>query len=520
MDKKIFLSNFLTALSIGLIIFYGLNFFGFFSFNNNSKNQIPENIQPGQAYRVPTKEELMRPVNREIDFIDKKVTQKEELAFVDTDLYEVSFSNYGATLVGLKFKKRLGKDKEPLHTIQHNDFFKREEASFLIALDEKTPYFYNYISKEDKGNKFDITYEVESDGTLIRKIYSVYKDSYKIDLNVEIKTKKLVRPRLFLSAPFVSELPEDLISGFVFNDTSKQIDVISNVEDIRLIPQVFGAQDKYFAHTLIEDKNNLVQRAYFKMGSTGRLVSIYEGIEVKGQESFILSFYMGPKDLQDLNAVDSKLEGLLNFGWLSWLCKLLLRMLEFLYKYLGNFGYAIIALTILIKIPLLPLSIKGASIMEKMQRYQPQLKAIRAKYKGDMKQEHEEVMRFYREHDIPPSGQLYGCASLLVDMPIMFALYKILGNYMDLYQAPFFLWITDLSSKDPYYVLPVLMGISMFWQQKLSPIGDEKTKIIQTFLPILLVGVFANFAAGLVLYWLVKNLLTVGETYFRRAFVK
>ena len=135
--------------------------------------------------------------------------------------------------------------------------------------------------------------------------------------------------------------------------------------------------------------------------------------------------------------------------------------------------------------------------MEQYQRYQPAINRIRNKYKNDMVMLQNELMRFYKEHNLSATSPLMGCLPLVIQMPILFALYRVLNNYLDLYNAPFVLWITDLSSKDPYYVLPVLMGATMIWQQSLTPGVDGKQKTMMLFTSIFMTALFANFPAGL-----------------------
>jgi len=211
---------------------------------------------------------------------------------------------------------------------------------------------------------------------------------------------------------------------------------------------------------------------------------------------------------------------LLSFGWLSWICKLLLQLLEFLFKHLGNFGLAIVVLTFLLKLPLLPLTISSRKKMEEYQKFQPTINRIRQKYKNDLKQQQIEIARFHQEHNLSQATPLIGCLPLFIQMPILFSLYRVLGNYLSMYQAPFFGWITDLSAKDPYYILPILMGGTMIWQQQMTPSGDEKQKMMMMFMPIVMVAIFINFPAGLVLYWFVNNFLTVLEDVVRRKFFK
>jgi len=154
--------------------------------------------------------------------------------------------------------------------------------------------------------------------------------------------------------------------------------------------------------------------------------------------------------------------------------------------------------------------------MEEYQKHQPTINRIRSKYRQDMKKQQEEVLRFHKEHNLSPATPMVGCLPLLIQLPILFAFYKVLGNYLSLYQAPFFGWLHDLSASDPYYILPILMGATMLWQQSMSPIADQKQRMMMMFMPIIMTAIFINFPAGIVLYWLVNNLLTVGEDVLRK----
>ncbi|HBS47959.1 TPA: hypothetical protein DEO28_02925 [Candidatus Dependentiae bacterium] len=521
MDKKLFLTLVLSSMTV--------IFLQYFLHRNDSKDTaVVENVQPGQGVRIPSKEEQLKPLNKEIDFIDKKITVQEIVTPVETELYKIAFSSFGGVISSVEYNKRPGKENKALKSVYPKDFFQREESCLLLALDEKTPYFYKLENKQDLQDKINVSYVAESENWIIKKIYSVSKKVYQIDLNLEFTPKSTninpIKPRLFFPAPFLNELSNDSNNGFYLDSVKKSLKKFTSTKESEadsawIMPEIFGSEDRYFAHALVGDTEHFTQRAYYK-NLNNNLFSILEGAQVKEKTTWNLSFYFGPKDIEDLAAVDSRLESLLDFGWFSWLCKFILKLLSWIYGLVHNYGLAIILLAILIKIPLLPLTMKSANVMEKYQRFQPQISRIREKFKGDMKRQQEEIMRFHKENNLSPTGQLAGCLPLLLDLPIMMALYKVLANYMDLYQAPFFGWIVDLSSKDPYYVLPILMGISMIWQQKMTPVSDDKQKIMMWFMSIFVTVLFANFAAGLVLYWLTKNILGVGETYLRKMYFR
>ena len=154
--------------------------------------------------------------------------------------------------------------------------------------------------------------------------------------------------------------------------------------------------------------------------------------------------------------------------------------------------------------------------MEDYQKFQPTIARIRQKYKSDPARQQQELVQFHKDHNISPATSMVGCLPMLIQFPFLIALYRALGNYLDLYKAPFFGWITDLSLKDPYYVLPILMGAAMLWQQSMTPATDSKMKVAGMFMPILMVAIFIKFPAGLVLYWFTNNLLTIGEDLLRK----
>ena len=520
MDKKLL---FAIVLSVGTMFV-----FNYYTKNNQRQSNstgIPEDIRSGQAYRVPSTPSLNRPINTEIDFLDKKITTNEEIKTFNTDCCSISFSNYGGVIAGIEFKKHLGENSYPLKTIFKKSFYEREQGAFLLAIEEKTPFFYDLVYSKVFADRIEISYQANAGNWTIKKSYTVYKDSYKVDLNLDFISKGKdvapIRPRLFFPAPFIGEIEKETQSGDVISLDGKSVGAVSerDLDQVWVSPSIFGGQDKYFVHTLISDNSNFVQRGFFKRADN-RLFPVLEGPELKEKSSFNLSFYIGPKLLDDLVSIDERLEALLDFGWLSWLCKLLLRLLQYFYSIAGNFGVAIVVMAVLLKIPFIPMTIKGNKKMKEYQKHTPALTRIREKYKGNPQKLNEEIVRFHKERNLSPTAQLSGCLPYLIQMPIFFALYRVLGNYLGLYQAPFLGWITDLSSKDPYYVLPILMGITMIIQQKFSPVKDDKTKVMMMFMPVVMMAVFINFPAGLVLYWLINNVLLIGESILGKTVFK
>jgi len=190
----------------------------------------------------------------------------------------------------------------------------------------------------------------------------------------------------------------------------------------------------------------------------------------------------------------------------------LLVILKVFNRFLHNWGLAIILLTILIKILFYPLTHKSYKSMKQMQELQPLINKLRQKYKNDREALNREMMQLYRARKINPFG---GCLPMLLQIPVFFGLYRVLLYSVELRNSPFFLWITDLSAKDPLYITPILMGASMFLQQKMTPTtADPAQAKLMMFMPIIFTVMFLNFPSGLVIYWLMNNILSIGQQYY------
>jgi YidC/Oxa1 family membrane protein insertase len=248
-----------------------------------------------------------------------------------------------------------------------------------------------------------------------------------------------------------------------------------------------------------------------------------EVIQAQGHLQYEYLIYFGPKKISTLQEVGHDLERAINFGWFDKLARPALYLLNFFYQYFGNYGVAIILVTVLIKILFWPIAQKGLKSMKNMQKIQPKMAKLKEKYKNDKTRLNEEMMGLYKTYKVNPLG---GCLPMLLQIPVFFALYKVLLQAIELRHAPFMLWISDLSAPDrlmigvdiPYLgglpVLTLLMGGSMFLQQRMTPSPADPTQAkIMMFLPVIFTFMFLNFASGLVLYWLINNLLTIGQQY-------
>ena len=242
-----------------------------------------------------------------------------------------------------------------------------------------------------------------------------------------------------------------------------------------------------------------------------------------GRKQYQYTVYFGPKELATLKAVGSNLDRIVDFGWFDVMAKPTLYLLNFLHKYIHNFGVAIILVTIIIKLLFWPIAQKGMKSMKVMQKLQPKMAKLREKYKDDKERLNQEIMKLYQTYKVNPIG---GCLPMVLQIPVFFALYKVLLQTIELRHAPFMLWINDLSAPDRLYigfhlpyvgglpVLTLLMGASMYLQQKMTPTtGDPTQAKMMKFLPLIFTFMFINFASGLVLYWFVNNLLSIAQQY-------
>jgi YidC/Oxa1 family membrane protein insertase len=209
---------------------------------------------------------------------------------------------------------------------------------------------------------------------------------------------------------------------------------------------------------------------------------------------------------------DPNMEYIKDYGIFSFLAMPLYKALNYIHGYVGNWGWAIILVTVLIKIIFYPLTRSSFRSMAKMRELSPQLKVLQERYKDDRQKLSQEMMALYKANKANPMG---GCLPMLLQIPIFISLYNVLLVSIEIKGAPFVLWITDLSEKDPYYITPVLMGATMFLQQKISPpMGDPLQQKIMLLLPVVFTFLFLSFPAGLVVYWVVNNILTISQQWY------
>ncbi|SLM47580.1 Membrane protein insertase YidC [Nitrospira japonica] len=302
--------------------------------------------------------------------------------------------------------------------------------------------------------------------------------------------------------------PASLVDGKVEKETpDAQLERKGSVQWVAL-------QDKYFIGVLMPQRGTtaLARKESDKVVSASvKTAAIGDGTANR------LRLYAGPKEYDTLRSLNVGLEDTIDFGWFifgSWsvvkaVAKPIFYVLRFINEYTHNYGVTIILLTMGIKLLFVPLQYKSYKSMKQMQVIQPKVLAVQEKFKDDRDRLNKELIKLYRDHKVNPVG---GCLPMVLQMPVFVALFNILYMTIDLRQAPFFGWITDLSVQDPYYVLPIIMGATMVLQQKITPTTMDPTQAkIMLMLPAFMTFLFINFPAGLVLYWLTNNVLTITQ---------
>ena len=397
-----------------------------------------------------------------------------------------------------------------------------------------------FLTLDPESSPRDLVFNTTTpNGVTIYQTFRIYPDRYPIDIIVNLSNQSANDIEGNLKATLRNYPPKDKKSYYSFiglalllNEELETI-AVKKIEEDQIFSGRIGwvaYENDYFMSAIIPDEQ---KRASFqgRYLPSGLLEAVYVSplTVLKAQQGLSAPFtiYLGPRDLTYLKPLQKKLELAINFGWTDIIAKPLLYTLRFFNQYVKNFGVSIILLTILIKILFWPLTHKSYKSMKEMQKLQPLMAKIREKYKNNKEQMNKELMGLYKTYKVNPMG---GCLPMLIQMPVFFALFRILGSSTELRHAPFWLWINDLSAPDrlfhfsfqipfmsPPYGIPILtllMGASMFLQQKMTPTpGDPSQAKIMMFLPIIFTFMFINFPSGLVLYWLTNNILSIGQQY-------
>ncbi len=468
--------------------------------------QTPVQTAPSKKSKVHTLEK--KAITPEVVTSTSSAKENKPI-IVNTPNYTLYISPYNGTLDKFLLKKYKLKGKY-INLVSKGGKFRPLETIFALPQVEKVEKLRSYSSTTQKitieKKPYTLLLSKEANGIKIIKAYTFFPNTYGI--NLKINVFKNGRPlstdfSMYLGPNLGNVEPKIRAEALIGHSVEKDKDINDNKSG-----KVFwiGIQNKYFALVLLPSHSKDTIIGGFLENKKDRYV--YANFSSPAS----LRLYGGPKEESAIAVVDEKLEKIIDFGMFGFISKPLLRVLNFFYSFLGNYGLAILLLTFIIRLVFYPLNFKSFKSMKEMAKLQPKLKELQNRYKGKPEQLNKATMQLYKEHHVNPFG---GCLPMIIQIPIFIALYDVLLSAIQLRGAPFCLWITDLSAKDPYYILPVIMGLTMYLQQKLTPTGmDPKQAKLMLFLPIVFTIMFLNFPSGLVLYWTFNNILTIIQMVF------
>lgn len=471
---------------------------------------------------------------------------------VDTPLYTALINEQGGgvqSFVLKNYRNTLDLDSGPMQLIQEKSpvdlpvlfsldngaggflpTFKADKTSLSLAQQDDTGSL-TMRAVTPEGLTILRTLRFQGDSYLINVSYKVQNDS---DKPIQVSPALSLNNKPFGHASQASQYlfygPAAFVNGELVETKPKKLTDGPKVLQGKV--SWTGYVDNYFMTVVVPLSANA--HTVTLQGSEEQVRSVLsEGIlsiPAGEAKNFDYTLYFGPKKLKVLQPAGNDLAAAVDFGWFDLLAKPMLWLLNFFHQYSGNYGFAIILLTILVKMAFWPITQKGMKSMKNMQKLQPKIAKIRERFKEDPAKMNQEMMALYKTYKVNPVG---GCLPMLIQIPFFFALYRVLMASIELRHAPFMLWINDLSAPDrlwigfdiPYLhgipILTLLMGASMYFQQKMTPTTADPTQArIMQFLPIVFTFMFLNFASGLVLYWFVNNLLSILQQYLINRQVK
>ena len=374
------------------------------------------------------------------------------------------------------------------------------------------------------GKSATMTFTGTLGGLTIKRELTFHADKYEIDEAVTLvsNTTQVSRVSFTLAATSLTG-GEDNYNPTRAAFLAKSLEELTDLDKLKdgKVVDTDGkwaaVESNYFISAVIPAGGGVLKLQH--TDGVTRLAAEKDGISLApGQPVKIENaYYLGPKERATLADAPGNLKAALDYGWFHILAEGCLWLLHFLYGYVGNYGVAIILLTVFIKLAFWPLSQKSYKSMEKMRKLQPMMAVIREKHGEDRTKMNEELMQLYKTYKVNPAG---GCLPIMVQIPVFFGLYQALLNSIELRHAPFIAhipftditWLADLASKDPFYITPLIMGATMFIQQKMSPPpGDPTQAKVMLFMPVIFTFMFLNFPSGLVIYWLVNNVLSIAQ---------
>ncbi len=476
--------------------------------------QVPETNVPIGGNLESSKGQTLGIISNKNDEISEEIKQNLDPIHYSDEIWSFDITPAGMGIENVKlrdYKERDGSDKKIGSS--------REGVPFSTNIIGRNRPLYFEI-KQISAREF--VGKATFGNTVIEKRYNINSEEHFVETKIIVSG--VAEEDTFSGlTTFLGEELSTPDSGIPFLPAfeMQEIYALSDGQDHRLVfansnestnlnkIKVAAISTQYFTQAIF-DKSDIMPeiKASLSVDKMHAHAVLSHNLINRSQDFFVnyLAF-IGPKSLDLLNKIDANMAGLIDFGWFSGLAKLILYIMKYFYSLFGNWGVAIILLTLLVRVIVLPFNLMSFKSMKKMQLLQPEMKALREKYKDDPQKMNQEVMQLFKTHKANPMG---GCLPMLLQFPVFIALYRMLGQSIELYQAPFGLWIHDLSLKDPYYVLPVLMGVTMYAQQKLTPTTmDPAQQKIFMIMPIIFSLFMITLPSGLTLYIFVSALFAV-----------
>lgn len=544
--------NYILFLILSFVVIFGYSYF----FTEPVKKETDTGDQAAQQQveknkdtpRVSVAKDRTTSVKSGTGIMEKQGS--DNTITIETPLYKATVDTLGARVVEWDLKKYNETTEEnspPVNLVSGT-----EQSVVAVPeingsdIPELIPYNYNgekTVTVSDGEREVRFTY-ASPGGLEISKTITVNPESYIISESLRIRnnSSSIVDNRLYL-----------LTSGYIEHNgrgqNSYAFDIMFNNEVQRIDSKPdkqrdfsgqinwFGFSEQYFIKTVLPESGAVTTASLRGTDTEGRFVSEFsypeESIPAGTAYSKSWKLYIGPKDGEDLAMAGYSLENAVNYGWVEFLAKIALKFLKMLNTVFHNYGLSIIAITLIFRIAFLPLTLRSMKSMKemqnKMQSIKPKIDALKEKYKDDKTKQNSELMKLYSSHGVNPLSSLGGCLPLLIQLPVFVALYDVLLYSIEMRHSPF-LWMHDLSRPEqlfdipyigiPFRILPLLMGVSWFISQKLTPTSapasesmELQMKMMQ-FMPIIFTVMFWGLPSGLILYWTISNILSIGQQLY------
>ena len=455
------------------------------------------------------------------------IKKKEKIWIYDKENLRVEISSLGMGIKSLQLKKYVDSQKKIVffkpYTSDHFTDFSIAIATSDISKQIEVPYFEFEESSSNQSSRNNVKGTATLGNLEIVREIIFDEDKYTIVSKTQLRNKKdhsLPSIYFFLTEKEIKTSKQSLFNpnfqyqnAIIKHKKDFERTSFSKMQDNQFYQVDYIAfESQYFVKTILNRGDLYPNAKSFRGDEYAQIQLLYKPEGIKSNFHIINSMYIGPKYMDLLKDSDKRLSSLVDYGFFDSLAKPMLFLLKWFYNFIKNWGVAIILLTLFVRILLMPLNIFSYKSMQSMQTIQPLIKEIREKHKGDNQKINQEMMLLMRQHKVNPLG---GCLPILFQFPVFIALYQVLGRSIELYQSPFFGWIQDLSLKDPFYILPILMGASMFIQQKITPTTmDPMQAKIFMIIPIFFTFLMLNLPSGLTLYIFVSTLFGIIQQFF------